>query len=86
MNYTKVNKDLHWCGEKKHCNQLIGIRKHPHKCQGEHLIDYKGTCNYGLFLDFDSEKTYKKVPLFSCAATALPDTRQDVCRRARRTC
>lgn len=58
--YTKVNKYLYWCGDKKYYNQLIDVRKQPHTCNGEHLIDYKGVYDYGLFLDFNPQKTYKK--------------------------
>ncbi len=58
--YTKVNKYLYWCGDKKYYNQLIDVREHPHTCHGEHLIDYKGVYDYGLFLDYNPSKTYKK--------------------------
>lgn len=60
LDYTKVNKYLYWCGDKKYYNQLIDIRKQPHTCHGEHLIDYTGSYNYGLFLDFNSSNTYGK--------------------------
>jgi L,D-peptidoglycan transpeptidase YkuD (ErfK/YbiS/YcfS/YnhG family) len=60
MKYTHVTKKLYWCGDKKYYNQLIDITKHPHKCVGEHLINYKPHYNYGMFLDFNKSNKYKK--------------------------
>lgn len=60
MKYTKVNKHLYWCGDKKYYNQLVDVRKKKHRCRGEHLIDYKPHYNYGLFLDYNPKHKYKK--------------------------
>lgn len=60
LKYTKANRYLYWCGDKKYYNRLIDVRKQPHKCHGEHLIDYKRVYDYGLFLDYNPKKTYKK--------------------------
>lgn len=60
MPYTNVNKYLYWCSDKKYYNQLIDIREKPHKCNGEHLLDYVPQYNYGIVLDYNSKCTYKK--------------------------
>lgn len=58
--YTKVNKYLYLCGDKKYYNKLIDIRTCPHKCKGEKLIKFKPQYNYGLFLDYNKDCVYKK--------------------------
>lgn len=60
MPYTNVNKYLYWCSDKKYYNQLVDIREKPHKCNGEHLLDYVPQYNYGIVLDYNSKCTYKK--------------------------
>ena len=60
ISYTKVTSSLYWCGDKKYYNQLVDVKKKPHKCSGEHLIRYKGYYDYGLFLDFNKEGKFKK--------------------------
>lgn len=60
MPYVKVNKYLYWCGDKSHYNQLIDVRKTPHRCRGEHLINYVPRYNYGMFLDYNRKCIYKK--------------------------
>lgn len=54
ISYLKVNKNHYWCGD-KYYNQLINIKKKPHRCRGEHFINYKGYYDYGLFLDFNKK-------------------------------
>lgn len=58
--YTKVNSSHYWCADRANYNKLINIKKTPHKCRGEHLIDYKGVYDYGLFTDFNKACTYGK--------------------------
>lgn len=53
--YLKVNRNHYWCGDDRYYNQLIDIRKKPHDCAGEHLIDYVPSYNYGMFLDYNKE-------------------------------
>lgn len=60
MTYTKVNKYLYWCGDKKYYNQLVDVREKKHRCRGEHLIDYKPHYHYGLFLNYNPKYKYKK--------------------------
>lgn len=60
MRYTKLNKNLYWCGDRKHYNKLIDIRKHPHKCRGEHLIKYKKQYAYAMNISYNSKGTYGK--------------------------
>ena len=60
LNYTQVNSSHYWCGDKAYYNRLININQYPHNCRGEHLIDYKGVYDYGLFTDFNSSCTYGK--------------------------
>ncbi|CDC34519.1 ykud domain-containing protein [Anaerostipes sp. CAG:276] len=60
MNYTRVNKYLYWCGDKKYYNRLIDVRKKKHRCRGEHLIDYKPHYYYGMFLNYNPKHKYKK--------------------------
>lgn len=58
--YVQVNHNLYWCGDEAFYNQLIDITQHPHSCTGEHLIDYPKYYDYGMFLDYNKECTYKK--------------------------
>ena len=60
MPYVEVNKYQYWCADKKYYNQLVDVREVPHKCTGEHLIDYVPHYNYGMFLDFNKDCKYKK--------------------------
>lgn len=53
--YVKVNSNLYWCADSAAYNQLIDIRKLPHACRGEHLIDYVPQYDYGMFLDFNKD-------------------------------
>ncbi|MSS14399.1 L,D-transpeptidase family protein [Lachnospiraceae bacterium Oil+RF-744-WCA-WT-11] len=57
MPYVRVNQYLYWCGDRYMYNRLVDIRKHPHKCAGEHLIDYTQCYAYGMFLDYNSANT-----------------------------
>lgn len=60
MPYIDINKHLYWCADKEHYNQLIDVRETPHKCNGEHLIDYVPQYNYGMVVDYNSRNVYKK--------------------------
>ena len=60
MNYTRVNKYLYWCGDKKYYNRLIDVKKKKHRCRGEHLIDYKPHYYYGMVLNYNPKHKYKK--------------------------
>lgn len=60
MPYTKLNKYLYWCGDKKHYNRMIDIRKYPHKCRGEHLIKYSKQYAYAMNISYNSKGTYGK--------------------------
>ncbi|MDD6310675.1 MAG: L,D-transpeptidase family protein [Firmicutes bacterium] len=59
--YVKVTKYMYWCGDKTYYNTLVDTSKVKHSCpNGEHLIDYKGAYDYGLFLDYNKDCVYKK--------------------------
>lgn len=58
MSYLQVNANHYWCGDPAYYNQLIDISQKPHACQGEHLIDYAPSYNYGMFLDYNKECVY----------------------------
>lgn len=58
--YTKVKSYHYWCSDKSYYNQLIDIRTHAHSCNGEHLIDYKGYYDYGIFIGYNKEGIYPK--------------------------
>lgn len=58
--YTKVKSYHYWCSDKSDYNQLIDIRTHAHSCNGEHLIDYKGYYDYGIFIGYNKEGIYPK--------------------------
>lgn len=60
MPYIDINKHLYWCADKEYYNQLIDVRETPHKCNGEHLIDYVPQYNYGMILNYNSKNIYKK--------------------------
>lgn len=60
MPYVRVNRYLYWCADRPWYNQLIDIRKHPHRCSGEHLISYRGWYDYGMFLDYNASNKWKK--------------------------
>lgn len=71
ISYTKLNPYLYWCADKKYYNKLIDVRKNPHSCVGEHLIDYNPQYNYALALDFNKEGIYGKgsAIFFHCAGS-----------------
>lgn len=54
IGYLKINSHHYWCGD-KYYNCLVDIREKPHKCRGEHLMEYKGNYDYGLFLDYNKK-------------------------------
>lgn len=58
--YTKVKSYHYWCSDKSDYNQLIDIRTHAHSCNGEHLIDYRGYYDYGIFIGYNKEGIYPK--------------------------
>lgn len=53
--YLQAAEHHYWCSDAAYYNQLIDIRQCPHECQGEHLIDYQGLYDYGLFPDYNRE-------------------------------
>lgn len=55
ISYLQVSEDHYWCSDAEYYNQLIDINQCPHQCRGEHLIDYQGLYDYGLFLDYNRE-------------------------------
>ena len=60
MKYTRINRNLYWCGDKKFYNKMIDIRKHPHKCRGEHLINYTKQYAYSMNISYNKKGTYGK--------------------------
>lgn len=58
--YTKLNKYLYWCGDKKYYNQMIDIRKKKHSCKGEHLIKYAPHYDYAIDIGYNTDNKYKK--------------------------
>ena len=60
MKYIKVNKHLYWCGDKKHYNKMIDVRKRPHRCRGEHLINYTKQYAYAMNIGYNKKGTYGK--------------------------
>lgn len=56
--YVKVHEYLYLCGDEEYYNQLIDIREHPHKCTGEHLIEYTQCYAWGMFLDYNKENIF----------------------------
>lgn len=71
--YVKVHKDLYWCGDQAHYNQLIDITEHPHDCQGEHLIDFGPAYHYGMFIDYNKEGIYGKGSAIFLHCYGIPD-------------
>lgn len=71
ITYTKLNQYLYWCGDRQYYNKLVDVRKNPHNCAGEHLIDYNPQYNYALALDFNKECIYGKgsAIFFHCAGS-----------------
>lgn len=57
MPYTKVNKYHYWCSDSGSAcyNKLIRTDRTKHKCKGEHLINYKGSYDYGLFINYNEK-------------------------------
>lgn len=54
MSYLQVTNAHYWCGDPSYYNQLIDINQKPHYCWGEHLIDYPGAYDYGMFMDYNT--------------------------------
>lgn len=57
MPYVKVNSYHYWCGDSgsRYYNRLIRSDQTGHRCKGEHLIDYKGVYNYGIFIEYNKK-------------------------------
>ena len=53
--YIEVTDDLWCCGDEVAYNRMISIKEHPHKCSGEHIIEYQPHYNYAFFLDYNKE-------------------------------
>ena len=57
--YTKVTKYHYWCGDSDsaYYNQLVDERvvDRKHTSRDEYLINYKGSYNYGMFIDYNAE-------------------------------
>ena len=60
MKYTKVNSNHYWCGDKKNYNKMINIKTVPHKCRGEHLINYTKQYAYAMNIGYNKAGKYKK--------------------------
>ena len=54
MSYLQVTNAHYWCGDEHYYNQLVDINQKPHYCLGEHLIDYPGAYDYGMFFDYNT--------------------------------
>ena len=60
IRYTKLKKSHYWCAD-RHCyNRMISIKKHPHKCSGEHLIKYRKQYAYALAFNYNKKNEYGK--------------------------
>lgn len=55
--YLQVDENTYCCGDAAYYNQLIDAKALHHDCTGEHLIDYSPEYNYGIFLDYNKERT-----------------------------
>lgn len=53
--YTEVHENLYWCGDAIGYNKMLDIRESPHKCEGEHLIEYGPAYNYALVINYNFE-------------------------------
>lgn len=55
--YTKVNRYCYWCSDSnsKYYNALVQSNKVSHKCEGEHLIDYKGSYDYAVSIGYNKK-------------------------------
>ncbi|MDO4620994.1 MAG: L,D-transpeptidase family protein [Lachnospiraceae bacterium] len=51
--YRQIEDHLYWCADRPWYNKLISIRKHPHRCTGEHLIKYSPQYHYSLFIGYN---------------------------------
>ncbi len=58
LKYTKVTPYHYWCDDSSlpYYNQLVDVRDlGVASVSGEHLIDYQGYYNYGVFIDYNVE-------------------------------
>ena len=60
MKYKKINKYLYWCGDRSHYNKMVDVRRFPHKCHGEHLINYTKQYAYAMNVGYNKSCKYKK--------------------------
>lgn len=58
--YIKVDSNMYWCGDKEHYNTLINIKKYPHSCRGEHLINFGRAYYYCMFIEYNKEGIWQK--------------------------
>ena len=59
MPYTKVHKNLYWCAD-KYYNTMVDVSKKPHKCSGEHLINYTKQYAYAMNIGYNKSGTKGK--------------------------
>ena len=53
--YVDVVETTYCCADSKAYNRIIDVRDMPHKCNGEHMIEYTPEYNYGFFFDYNKE-------------------------------
>ena len=53
--YVDVDNDTYCCGDRTAYNRIINIKHMPHKCRGEHMINYNPDYNYGFFFDYNKD-------------------------------
>lgn len=52
VRYTKLDGNMYWCAD-KYYNRLVSTKLNPHRCTGEHLIDYDPQYRYALALNYN---------------------------------
>lgn len=75
MRYTRVKQRHYWCSDSDAAcyNQMIVQGKNGHRCQGEHLIRYKGAYDYAVAIGYNPKgKPGKGSALFLHCSTGNP--------------
>lgn len=58
--YFKVTRDMYCCADEEFYNRIVSKNEMHHKCTGEHLIDFKPSYNYCMFIDYNADCVYGK--------------------------
>ena len=77
LDYVDVTDDIWCCACEKYYNQIISAKETGHAChgKGEHMVEYSPDYNYGMFIDYNKERTLGRgAAIFIHCTGCIPST------------